>query len=498
MSGQIDLSVSFGKTRPQATLRDRDSGRPRILVLGDFTAQAGDRARPLGERRPLQIDVDNFDQVLARLAPRAAGQVGGPGGGAASVDLRGLDDFHPDHLYRTLPAFGALRELRRRLVDPKTFHEAAEALRALVPVAAREQTPAPPPVAASGTDVVALGLLPGTSDRAASAGPADGAEDFHEWLNQLVAPYLVPAADPSQAAHLASIDEAIAGLMRHVLHDPSFQAIEAAWRGLAWLVRSLTGDEAPHVFLLDVTKSELAADIDRAGDDLRTSAVFKLLVDEPVSEFGEEPWSLLVGNYTFGSQPPDMKLLAVMGAIASHSGGPLLAAACPEMIGCERLEDLLEPTSWSVDAESRKRLQAVRSSPVGAWLGLALPRVLLRAPYGSASDPIEEFAFEEAIGAGKREDFLWGNPAWACAILAGRFFARGERSALSAGVGGEIEDLPMYIYKDVGQSEMMPCAETRLSDRAAQAILDSGIIPVVSHRNQNIVAVPRLRLLGDE
>jgi type VI secretion system protein ImpC len=192
-----------------------------------------------------------------------------------------------------------------------------------------------------------------------------------------------------------------------------------------------------------------------------------------------------------------MKLLAVMGAIASHSGGPLLAAACPQMIGCQRLGDLPEPSAWTIDAESRKRWQALRSSPVAAWLGLATPRVLLRAPYGSASDPIEEFAFEEVVGPGKQEDFLWGNPAWACTILAGRSCAHGERLALSSGLGGELENLPIYIYKDAGQSEMMPCAEARLSDRAAQAILDCGIIPLVSHKNQDVVGLPRLRLLAD-
>ncbi|HWB08859.1 MAG TPA: type VI secretion system contractile sheath large subunit [Pirellulales bacterium] len=496
MSGHIDLSFSFGKPQPQAADRGRPNGGTRILVLGDFSGDARERSRPLAERRPLRIDVDNFDEVLSRLAPCVACPAAGPSREAAIVEFRSLDEFHPDHLYRTLPVFAALRDLRRRLLDPKTFHEAAEALHAITPVTAPQDADEPPAPSGSANDVVALGLLPGASDRAASARPGQAADDFHEWINQIVAPHLVPAADPSQNAYLNSIDEAIASLMRRVLHDRPFQTIEAAWRGLVWLVRSLTGDDAPHVFLLDVTKSELAADIERAGDDVRTSAVFRLLVDDPASEFGEEPWPLLVGDYTFGPRPDDMKLLAVMGAIASHAGGPFVAAACPEMIGCQKISDLPEPSSWAVGAENLKRWQALRGSPVAAWLGLAMPRILLRAPYGNASDPIEEFAFEEVTDPRQSEDFLWGNPALACAIVAGRCFAQEGRSAVFAGPGGELEDLPVYIYKEAGHSEMMSCAEGRLTDRGARAIFDAGVMPLVCHKNQNIVALPHLRLLG--
>lgn len=497
MSGHIDVSIPFGKPHLRAEVVGSTKDRTRILVLGDFTGGACQQPGTLADRRPVPIDVDNFDEVLSRMAPGIACPAIGPDREAAIVEFRSLEDFHPDHLYRTLPAFAVLRDLRRRLFDPKSFHEAAEALRVSFPALAGKNVDASPSAPAGEKDVVALGLLPGASDRAAAA-RSGAADEFHEWVNQLVAPYLVPAADPSQSVYLASIDEAIADLMRRVLHDPSFQAVEAIWRGLAWLVRNVTGNQGPQVFLLDVTKSELAADIERAGSNIRTSVVFKLLIDDPVSEFGEEPWSLLAGDYTFGLEPADTKLLAVMGAIASHSGGPLLAAACPQTIGCQRLDDLSDPSTWAIDAESSKRFQALRTSPVGAWLGLAMPRILLRTPYGSESDTLEEFDFEEVKDRPTRDDFLWGSPALACAILAGRHHAPDGRSALFSGIGGELEDIPFYIYNEAGQPEMMPCTEGRLTEQAALALLDRGIMPLASHKNQNIVTIPQLRLLADD
>lgn len=480
MSGHIDLSFEFGKPQPQPTAAECQQDTRRILVLSDFSFGCdAAKAKSMADRRPRAVDVDNLDEVLARLRPSITTALAEPSGEMTRIEFHSLDDFHPDRLYQNLPVFRALRDMRQRLLDPTTFREAAAALS--VPAAPAPKADAPPP-AAGGEDVVSLGLLPGDGSPARQAG-----DDFREWVNQLVAPYLVPAADPRQSAYVASIDSAISDVMRRLLHDPSFQAVESAWRGLAWLVRSLSSCDDLRVYILDVSQDELIADIKEAAGDVRASATFKLLVEAAESEFGEAPWSMLLGNFAFGPQPADLKLLAVMGAIASHAGGPFLAAATPEMIGCRRLADLGDPSTWHLDAETRDLWQAIRTSPFAAWVGLALPRILLRVPYGKETDPVDAFEFEEVVDPRDHGAFFWGNPAAACAVLA----ARGGFS----GNLGELDDLPSYVYREDDEAKLMPSTEIAISVRAAEAILDQGIMPLISHKNAGTVMVPRFQLL---
>src|SRR5438309_946384 len=116
-----------------------------------------------------------------------------------------------------------------------------------------------------------------TSAAAAAPWPAAGptTSDWNAFLRQIVAPHLVPGAAPDQDELIARVDEATSAQMRAVLHHPDFQALEAAWRSVFFLVRRLDTDENLKLFLIDVTKQDLAADL--GAQDLRSSASYKLL-----------------------------------------------------------------------------------------------------------------------------------------------------------------------------------------------------------------------------
>jgi type VI secretion system protein ImpC len=125
-----------------------------------------------------------------------------------------------------------------------------------------------------------------------------------------------------------------------------FQALEAAWRSLHMLVTSLETGEHLSLHLLDITKEELLADLSEAGGNLQSSYLYRQLVEQNVDAFGGEPWSLLVGNYTFGSSLEDVSLLAALGILASHAGGPFLASADTLLLGCRSLVDSPDPHDW--------------------------------------------------------------------------------------------------------------------------------------------------------
>lgn len=130
-----------------------------------------------------------------------------------------------------------------------------------------------------------------------------------------------------------------------------------------------------------------------------------------------------------------------------------------------------------------------------SYLGLALPRFMLRQPYGKESDPIEAFPFEELAAGAPHEDYLWGNPAVLCGyLLAAAFQAEGWDT--QAGGYGEVGELPIHKFKEDGETQVKPCAEAWLTERATQAMLGKGLIPVLSIRGRDAVRLEVLQSLA--
>src|SRR5262245_39050356 len=96
MAGRTTLEFELG-TAPKRRRPD-DEDPMRILVVGDFGGGGQRREDPPdgARRKPAAIDVDNFDRVMARIAPRLL--LGRDQD--AALEFGTLDDFHPDALYR--------------------------------------------------------------------------------------------------------------------------------------------------------------------------------------------------------------------------------------------------------------------------------------------------------------------------------------------------------------------------------------------------------------
>jgi type VI secretion system protein ImpC len=434
MPERLKFDLGFG--RPG---RRRDDSEPmRLLVLGDFRGTA-DRP-PLAGRPTQQVDVDSLDDVMQRLAPRlnlAAGE----------LQFRRIDDFHPDRLYDRLELFQALREKRTR---PPA--EGDDLLARLIGSSPQHKAPSPPP-------------LPG----------------IDALIHNVVAPHIVKDTTAQTRMFIAAVDAAIAEQMRSVLHDPGFQALEAAWRGVHWLVSNLELDENLQLHLFDVSREELLSDVVGAKGQITETALHRSLVDRWRNVPGAHGWSVFVGLFQFGPSDQGVGLLAALGLIASQAGGPLLAGADPQLAE----DDEVTLAAWL----------ALRRSDAAPWIGLAAPRILLRMPYGRRSDPVESFAFEEFDGPPTHEQLLWGHGSLALALLIGRGFT--ERGwAMEPGDQREIGDLPAYTFTREGEQVMQPCAERFLDEREIQALLDAGLVPIVSRRDRNAVVAVRFQSIS--
>ena len=454
--------------------RPLDDEPRKILIMGNFSGRQ--RTDSLADRPIPAVDVDNFEAIMERLRPGLSSQ---DAAAEQITTFTQLDDFHPDQLYRNLDLFKALRQQRQRLLDPATSAQAAAEL-------VSSATPDSGSIQSEKEEETAmferlLGRGPTTPVQA----PAQASVD--RLIQGIIAPHVVPKADTQGL--ISAVDQTISEQMRALLHRPDFQALESTWRGLHWLIISLETDEELKIHLLDVSKQELIADICSAGDDLQTSGLYKAVV-EPTRIPGSRPWSLVVGLYSFAPKLEELNVLAGLGALASQAGGPFLAAAEPEMLGCRSSLELANPNAWQANAEFEEHWRNLRHSSVALWIGLLLPRMLLRLPYGKRTDPVDDFEFEECASKWDHRHYLWGNPALAAALVIGRNWSWDELDL-------NVEDLPTHTYDEDGETKMQACAEVYLSEQVAGKILDRGIMPLLSYRNRNMVRLARLQSLAD-
>jgi type VI secretion system protein ImpC len=504
------IEVNIVSTTEEAHGRPEPETPFRVLIMGDFSGRSnrGLVAKALVDRRPILVDRDNFDEVMAKLGV----EIHLPMGKKAptlKLRFRELEDFHPDQLFERVELLEALREARRKLADPRTFAAAAEELGGRAGTKLPSERKEPPPKEpftgprTSAPEMAGLtsgSLLDQILEEKEGQSEPRSATDASEWgafLRDIVRPYVVPRDDPRQAEMVASLDAAAAGLMRAILHHPDFQALEAAWRGVRFLVSRVETDAQLKLYLMDISKAELSADL-AVAEDLRSTGIYRLLVEETVETPGGEPWAVLGGNYTFGPSREDAELLGRIAKIARAAGAPFIAAASDKLLGCESLAKTPDPREWKgmTDTEGIQAWEALRRLPEASYLGLALPRFLLRLPYGADTEPTERFDFEEMTSSPEHNHYLWGNPALACVYLLAQAFSHYGWD-LRPGVVQEIESLPLHVFKEGGESRITSCAEVLLTERAAEMILDKGFMPLLSLKNRDIIRLARFQSLTD-
>ena len=493
MPDKKKFSVSFGGVNlvGSASREERLEADPvepggafRLLVVGDSRGQRTPATPALAARKPIKVDRDNFDAVLDKLGVGLSLALPGSDRPVA-LRFRELEDFHPDRIYASAEVFQALKAAGRDLDDPAKFDEMA----ARLGVGQKVEAPAPPPFEAT-TSADNINLLdqilahtPSTPVRS-STGPWDA------FLEQITAAHRIPGADPRRAKLSEALDSATTDLMRAILHHPEFQQLESLWRGLWFLTRRLETDGALSLWLLDASKNELAADL--GSESPGSSASYKSLVEPTTGTAGGQPWATIVAAFTFSPEDDDLALLGHLAALGRSCGAPVLAGAGPEFVGCSSLGDTPDPDDWSrsLASDAAEAWDALRASPDAVHLGLAMPRFLLRQPYGPDGETIESFAFEEMGEHQGHESYLWGHPAIALAEMLGRAFLF-DGWGMRLGTTNELDGLPTFVDRRGDEPALKPCAEALLSLRAAELILDRGIMPLLSLPGRDAVRLAR-------
>jgi len=268
-----------------------------------------------------------------------------------------------------------------------------------------------------------------------------GGDPFEQYVKELARAHSAPAqksVDPSAA---------LTQRLNSMLHHPRFQTLESAWRGLDFAIRQMD-DVAARVHIVQFSQDDLAADL--ASDNLRATRLYTLL--------HSRRWTAAIGLHSFDEG--EIELLARIALVAADAQVPYLAQGSPA-ISSELFGDI----------------------PEASYLGLALPRLLLRLPYGPRTSPIDSFAFEEMSGAPVHAHYLWGNAALACLAV----LARADADDLN------LDNLPAHTYKKDSEWIMTPCGEFFMTETQVLALIDRGLMPLVSYKDRPLVRLAGFR-----
>ncbi len=378
--------VEIGSGPETARLQTETDAATRVLVAGDFSGKAARKRAG----KPVPIDRDNFDEVMALLVPdlRLPDPVTG---GELVLQFHEMEDFHPDRLLERCEWFHL-----PETPAPQRPGKAAAA-------------GAPPP---AGTGNLLEDMLDGRRT-----------DPLREWLGHVVAPYLVES-DEARAAAMAPMRELQSQMMRALLHLPAFQALEAAWLGLFFLIRHAGSDEECKVYLMDTTQDDLAAHL---------------------TALAGRRWDVVAASFSYDAGSAED--LSAATAAAHELDGVLVAGI----------------TGKTFPARPR-----------GSCLGT--PRFLLRLPYGKEGATVETLPFEEFPEGPEPAHLLWGSAAFPLACL-----LVGE----TEGRAMDFTDMPAFVYRADGEPALLPCTEHVLKPAQAEDLLASGMSVLLSYANDS-------------
>jgi len=327
-----------------------------------------------------------------------------------------------------------------------------------------------------------------------SASKERGKSLIKEFVQQVLQGQMTVSRDTEAMinARIAQIDHLISIQLNEVMHHPSFQKLEGSWRGLKYMMDQSETSDMLKIKVLNVSKKELLRDLQRAPE-FDQSAMFKKVYEEEFGIFGGAPFAALVGDYEFGKHPEDIELLERVSNVAAAAHAPFLTAASNELFNLESYTSLDQPRDLGkiFDTTEYAKWKSFRASEDSRYVGMCLPRILGRLPYGPDTKPVEAFNYQEGVDGTEHNKYLWSNAAYALGARLTNSFAKHHWCAAIRGVegGGLVDGLAVHNFRtDDGDVAMKCPTEVPITDRREKELADLGFIPLVHCKGTDYAA----------
>ena len=384
-----DRTVAGAPSASGAALRD--TGRPvRFMLVADLDPHAPEPDWDAGSR-VRAVDAATFADVLRTWSPRldvsVADHLGGVTGGHRDVawTVDALDALAPAGVVRRVPALAAVAAARAAIAEARSGALSLDALRARLHESG-----------VGGADALAdaVRARPASTQAAPHAEePGDSGLDRLLGLVALEPP--APPAVPSGALDaligaavgqstsgvdaaaadrvLADLDARLRAQIVAVLDHPDVRRLDAAWRGLKFLVDRLAFRKGARLDVLAASKGDLADAVHA-----------QILLPEHADGAARVPLAAVVVDHAFEATSADLAALADLAATGASLQVPIVASAAPAFFGLDGPTDLsrLPPAQTHLERPEYAAFRSLRTRSEAAFLALALPPFVLRPAFG--------------------------------------------------------------------------------------------------------------------
>ena len=463
MSDESDVTFSTGATTP-----DVPGPRPYTLVfVGDLRAQ--DRLDAL-----TSVDKESFADVLSRARPTLAIALKPPGGAGPDwefvLTFDTLKAFEPVGLLRQIPAAAARLAIWEKIQQRRLGKLSEQELESAIDVAVGGDASL---AWLRSAEADVGGTAPGGATPAAGSSILDLVDEPDE-SRRIAADVerLAAGAGDREArigapeggrleVRLQRLQLELTTIAGAVLQHPDVHGLEAAWRGLKFLVDRIDFREGVRLALLHSPREEL---VDR---------FVRHLVDPVFDGDADSPGMVLL-DFAFQNKPVDHALLDELGQHAAGLPVPLVFSLEPAFfdVRTANLIKNLPNLVGLVDGWQFAKWRSLREQPYSRWLVAVLGRFILRAPHAARSGA-HEFTCEEKLTAASQA--LWAGGHLAMGVCAARAqAAHGWPTRMYGVEAGKVADLPVVQNPADAQKPWGP-GDATLPDRRVDELPAIGI-----------------------
>ena len=288
--------------------------------------------------------------------------------------------------------------------------------------------------------------------------------------------------------HIAELDQQISRQLDEVMHHPEFQKIESAWRGLKFLVDRTDFRQNIKIELLDIAKEDLRQDFEDSPEIVQSGLYHHTYIEEYDTP-GGEPIAAMISNYEFDRSPQDIALLRHISKVSASAHMPFIGAVGPEFFGKETMEEVaaIKDIGNYFDRAEYIKWKSFRDTDDARYIGLTMPRVLGRLPYGPDTIPVRSFNYVEEVKGPDHEKYLWTNATFAFAANMVKSFINNGWCVQIRGpqAGGAVQDLPIHLY-DLGTgSQVKIPSEVMIPETREFEFANLGFIPLSYYKNRD-------------